>query len=240
MTLTIAVRQEVAWNGAGTHLSKARIKPGTSGAVEIPKKALADLSDEELMAACRRDDGAALEEIYKRYHRRMYAFVFRNFKRKEQVEDIVQEIFFRVYRERKRYKSSGRFSVWLYRIALNLCIDETRRYWNRYVSRETELGSGSDLPEFLETVSNKQEGVRDLMDDDRKSRILEQALMQLTDQQREILILNKFEGLTYREIGEITEQSADAIKQHAYRAFLKLRNLLEPCREELMGSFPAI
>jgi len=244
---TIAIQKGTNWSQpiSETVLSGAeRSMAPARGVVRVSSQELrrrwADFSDEELMVACREDEGAALEELYRRYRHRVYAFVFRNFGRKEQIEDIVQEVFFRVYRNRKQYEPNGKFSIWLYKIARNLCIDETRRYWNKIVSREADMVSTSKRSEFVESVPNAEKGVRDLMDDDRKGAILERAMRELTDQQREIIILNKFQGLTYREIGEITGLSGDAIKQHAYRAFMRLREILDPCREELTGSFETV
>jgi len=199
----------------------------------IPKGHWSYYSDEQLMAACRNNQGAALEELYKRYNRKVFGFISRNIHRQEQVEDLVQEVFLRVYRQRKRYRENGRFTVWLYRIARNLCIDESRRHWNKFVSRETDIPSDFDRSGFIESIPGKDKGIRGLMDEERKSRILKKAMAELSEIQREIVILNKFQGLTYREISEVVGGTPESIKQHAHRAFLRLRDLLAPSREEL-------
>jgi RNA polymerase sigma-70 factor (ECF subfamily) len=192
------------------------------------------------MLACVNDQGEALEEIYRRHNRQVHAYVARHLRRSDQVQDLVQEIFLRVFQQRKQYKPTGRFTVWLYRIARNLCIDESRRYWNRLVSRETELAGDSEGATFLESLPFPQRAICDAIDDSRKAQLVERALQELPPAQREIIILTKFQGLSYREISEVTGHSPEAVKQHVYRALIRLRGILAPRREDLIGSSDSI
>jgi RNA polymerase sigma-70 factor (ECF subfamily) len=189
-------------------------------------------TDEELMLACKDDHGEALEEIYRRYYRQVYLFVCRNYGRKEQAEDITQETFLRIYRGRKAYEPTAKFAVWLYRIVRNLCIDENRRYWNRNVTRETEsvVEEGQNSP--LDLVASPEQDVRRAIDEERDMKTIQKAIQLLSPEQREVIILNKFQGLSYQEIGEIIGSNADSVKQKAYRAHLRLREILKPLLKE--------
>jgi RNA polymerase sigma-70 factor (ECF subfamily) len=189
-------------------------------------------TDEELMLACKEDHGEALEEIYKRYHRQVYYFVCRNYSRKDQAEDIAQEAFLRVYRGRKTYEPTAKFAVWLFRIVRNLCIDESRRYWNRNVSRETETTFEEDQNSPIDLVADDGADVRTALDEERDMRTIQNAIQMLSEEQREVIVLNKFHGLSYQEIGEIIGSSAESVKQKAYRAHLRLREMLKPLLKE--------
>lgn len=193
---------------------------------------LQDLSDEELMLACKADNGEALEEIYRRYYKQIYGFVYRNNQRKEIAEDIVQEAFLRVYRSRKSYNPTAKFAVWLYRIVRNLCIDESRRYWNRNVARETESTLTEDQQSPIDLLASDEKDVRLRMDEANDLNTIKEAVNQLSPEQREVIILNKFQGLSYQEIAEIIDSNTESVKQKAYRAHLKLREMLEPLLKE--------
>lgn len=202
-----------------------------SSRVRVNSK-LQDLSDEDLMLACKADNGEALEEIYRRYYKQIYGFVYRNNLRKEIAEDIVQEAFLRVYRSRKSYKPTAKFAVWLYRIVRNLCIDESRRYWNRNVARETESTLTEDQQSPIDLLASEEKDVRLRMDEANDLNTIKEAVNQLSPEQREVIILNKFQGLSYQEIAEIIDSNTESVKQKAYRAHLKLREMLEPLLKE--------
>lgn len=191
-----------------------------------------DLSDEELMLACKEDHGEALEEIYRRYYRKIYSYVCRNYMRKEQAEDITQEAFLRVYRGRKNYQPTAKFSVWLYRIARNLCIDESRRYWNRNVSRETETTLDDNQLSPIDSLADDSGDVRKRLDEENDMSTIREAVAQLSPEQKEVIVLNKFQGLSYQEIGEIIGSNTESVKQKAYRAHLRLREILAPLIKE--------
>jgi RNA polymerase sigma-70 factor (ECF subfamily) len=192
-----------------------------------------DRSDEELMMACKDDHGEALEEIYRRYYRKIYSYVCRNYMRREQAEDITQEAFLRVYRGRKNYQPTAKFSVWLYRIARNLCIDESRRYWNKNVTRESETTLDENQLSPIESLADDGSDVRKKLDEENDMSAIRQAVAQLSPEQREVIVLNKFQGLSYQEIGEIIGSNTESVKQKAYRAHLRLRDILAPLIKEV-------
>lgn len=191
------------------------------------------VTDEQLMLACQKGRDDALEEIYRRHFRMIFLFIVRLVQKKELAEDLAQETFFRVYVNRDSWQPQAKFTSWLYRIARNLCIDEKRRYWNRMVQTESQLSSDdyTDVP-YLDRVEDDRGDAHDAFKAKMNEETIKQAINQLSDEQREVIILNKYQGLSYSEIAEILGSSAESIKQRAYRAHLKLRGILEPLLEE--------
>jgi len=187
-----------------------------------------ELLDKELMIRCQSGDTEAFSEIYNRYKTSVYSYILRNIGDRERSEDLMQETFLRVFRNRDSYKPTAKFSSWLYRIAHNLFIDEKRKYWSRMVDLETETQNEKNLPSIITNVTEKSQNSLDSLDDRNLMDKLREALNALSEEQREVMILNKFQGLSYGEISEILEISPESVKQRAYRAHTHLRKLLLP------------
>lgn len=195
----------------------------------------ADVSDEDLMLFCQKGSVEALEEIYRRYYRPMLMFIVRLVQNRDLAEDLVQETFLRIYNNRHSWQPRSKFSSWLYRIARNLCIDEKRRYWNRLVHMDSQMTStlnNESNTSFLERVEDIGSDARDTFATKIDEETIKRAINQLSDEQREVIILNKYQGLSYIEIAEILNATPESIKQRAYRAHLKLRQILKPMLKE--------
>jgi RNA polymerase sigma-70 factor (ECF subfamily) len=180
------------------------------------------------MVAYREGDAGALDELYRRYQGPIFGFAYRYMGNADQAQDIVQETFLRVHRGREQYLPSSKFSSWLFRIARNLCIDEKRRYWNRRVMAETEM-AGRDPDADTNVLQSFADGgttaAEELREDELERRVRE-AIQELSDEQREVMVLSKYQDMTYREIGEVLGISTESVKQRAYRAHMRLRELL--------------
>lgn len=180
------------------------------------------------MVACSQGDTAALDELYRRYQGAIFGFAFRYLGNVETARDMLQETFLRVHRSRQQYHPSSKFSSWLFRIARNLCIDEKRRYWNRQVMATSQMAAPdreSDT-DILESFADDKPTAAEQLGDHEVSRRIREAIDQLSDEQKEVLLMSKYQGLTYREIGEILGISTESVKQRAYRAHVRLRELL--------------
>lgn len=184
------------------------------------------------MLACQNGDDKALEQLYRRYYQRIYSFVLRYVKEPEKAKDILQETFLRVFNWREKYAPTAKFASWLYRIARNLCIDEKRRYWNRMIDLDSQSRLNEDQQGPIEMQVEPGFDARERLEQDKKMEKIKQAIYSLSDEQRDVIILNKYQGLSYQEIGEILGISTESVKQRAYRAHLKLRELLEPLARE--------
>ena len=87
-----------------------------------------NLPDEELMQLCSDGDNQALDHLFRRYQHPIYNYCLRFLRDPTKADDVLQETFLRLYSNRTSWKPMAKFSSWLYRIARNLCVDETRRY----------------------------------------------------------------------------------------------------------------
>ena len=207
---------------------------GRLASMPLTLRNLQGLSDEELMMACRVGKQEALEELYKRHYRPVFSFILRIVQDRQLAEDLVQETFMRVYGSRERWEPKSKFTSWMYRIARNLCIDEKRRYWNRLVQRDTDAptNSSGDTMSVIDATMEKGPDARQEYAERVHQDIIMRAINSLSPDQREVIILNKYQGLSYIEIAEILNVTPESIKQRAYRAHLKLRQILRPLMEE--------
>jgi RNA polymerase sigma factor (sigma-70 family) len=157
-----------------------------------------------------------LTELFDRYHVPLYNFFLRLTLDKATSEDLTQNLFYRVIRYRQTYQpAQGTFRTWLYRMARNI-------YADHYKQRQKDPGQ---LPE---TRSEEEEGgpaeqSAGYSEDDYQR--LDEALALLPPDQREILVLSRYQGLKYEEISKIKDLSVGAIKVQVFRAIRQLRSL---------------
>lgn len=143
-------------------------------------------------------------------------------------EDLAQEVFVRLFARRSQYESTGRFSTFLWRIALNLCYDELRRIKRR---REESLEeSGHD--EARITDYELRITPHDAAGENERAEIVRQALLQLSEPHRVVVVLRHYEGLKFREIAELLDIPEGTVKSRMAEALSQLHNLLTPTLQE--------
>lgn len=182
----------------------------------------------ELMLAWRDGDDSAFERLVEAYSGQVYALLTRFLGRHPGREDFVQEVFLRVVRSRERYEPRARFTTWLYRIVFNLAVNETQRGAGKdALSLDTPLGRDEeggprDIPD--EAAPDPAEGLErgDVVE------AVRGAIESLPENQRMALVLAKYEGMAYAEIGDVMGSSEKAIKSLIHRARERLRELLSP------------
>ena len=188
-----------------------------------------ECTDEQLMLACQRGNEKALDALYQRYYRPVLTFIYRIVQDSHLAEDLTQETFLRIYNNRLNWMPKSKFTSWLYRIARNLCIDEKRRYWNRLVTADSQFhDADEENTSFMDRVEDNSMNARETCASKIDERMIQEAVNQLSEEQREVIILNKYQGLTYIEIADIIGVTPESVKQRAYRAHLRLREILEP------------
>lgn len=185
------------------------------------------MTDEELMAAHARGDRAAFDELFRRYAARLLVVLGRGLRRREDANDLLQQVFLQLHRHRNDYQSERPFRPWLYTIALNL-----KRQHLRYHGRRPESELDASLESTLSTPGEQ------LRFEDRQS--LDRALAVLSEEAREVVLLHWFGGLSMAEIGELLGASVSAIKVRSHRAYHSMRQCLErsAVAEELLESKP--
>ena len=170
-----------------------------------------DHSDEDfLMARYADGDVSAFRQLYDLYERRIYSFCFRYLGDADAAADAFQDVFVRVVDARHRYEGRGRFANWIFTVSRRVCLDKIR------ADRPTEA---SDSPAAQLQLRHDASFVERIVMRDE----IEQFLAGLPSEQREVLLLNRYHGFTYREIAEMIDSSETAVKQKAYRAVQTIR-----------------
>ncbi|MCA9047303.1 MAG: sigma-70 family RNA polymerase sigma factor [Planctomycetaceae bacterium] len=174
-------------------------------------------------------DHQAFETLMERYQNRLIGFFFHLVRDRTQAEDMAQEVFLRVYRSRENYSAQARFSTWLFRIAHNLASNYRRGMARR---REVPLAGSSaqdeGLPEEDRILAEKSALMPTRQLDSRETQeIVREALDTLNDRQRMAVLLHKFEGMSYQDIGDIMGLNVIGVKSLLSRARGKLKESLE-------------
>jgi RNA polymerase sigma-70 factor (ECF subfamily) len=183
--------------------------------------------DIRLMLRVREDDEQAFAELVERYQHRLVAVLYHLLRRKDEAEDLAQEVFLRVYRARREYHPQAKFSTWLFTIANNLALNALRRRQRKPMVNLEVHESGPLGPRPQENlVYDRHAGPEGRLDHQELAAVIQQALDQLNERQRMAVVLNKFEDMSYQEIADVMRMSAKAVKSLLSRARTQLRELL--------------
>lgn len=188
----------------------------------------AGASDEDLMLAYAKGHPEAFDELFARYGRKVYNLFLRALGNAETARDLVQETFMRVISARERYQPTRTFSSWLYTIAMNLLRDQFRRR-----RRERAKGEGRVAIEDLSETNLEIRVEEQNIELSERRAAIQQAVQELPVEQREVILLAKYQGLSYAEIAGILGISEAAAKQRAYRALKTLREKLAHLKGDL-------
>jgi RNA polymerase sigma-70 factor, ECF subfamily len=192
------------------------------------RERLHTLDDSALVAAFLQGEERAFQELVERYQTRLLNFVYRTIGDRERGEDLVQEVFIRVYRHLHRFDRSKKFSTWIYTIASNLAKNELR---NR---------SRNPLVFFQTIKKNWQDDDRPLQFEDSSTRpddmyrkrhlreLVESSVSQLPEHHRQVFVLRELEGKSYEEIAEITGCNLGTVKSRLNRARNSFAAIIEP------------
>ena len=175
------------------------------------------LSDQELMRIVQAGDYSPASEIYDRYSGRIYNFAFRFLKNAEAAEDATQEVFVKMLRHANQFHGDAKLSTWLFSIAANWCRDYLRKADNKAKDTDDVLVTLPTPPELAPDrhLERRQDEQR-----------VRKALEALTPEQREAILLSRYQGLSYAEIAQIAGCSEGAVKTRVFRAMETLKKTL--------------
>jgi len=173
------------------------------------------LDDSALMSRLSDGDMSALGELVCRHQDRVLEIAFRTLGKWDLAEDVAQETFLRVYRAARKYKPKAKFTTWLYRIVVNLCLDEKRR----------RARNGTSLEEV--TLETQTEPDSDYAEKKEIAQIVKAAVDELPERQRIALVLHRYKGLSHGQIAEATGWSGPAVESLLVRAYANLRKKLD-------------
>jgi RNA polymerase sigma-70 factor (ECF subfamily) len=174
----------------------------------------------------RSGDSDAFRLLVEQHSRAVFRLAFRMTGNEQDAEDVVQETFLRAYRQLDKYEARSSFSTWLYRIASNYSLDLIRMR-KRHEDRR-ERGKASEERDILQTIPVNAPGPDRIAHSNQVQARVNEALNELSDQERTAFVLRHFEGLSIDEIGEALGTGTNATKHSIFRAVQKLRRSLEP------------
>jgi RNA polymerase sigma-70 factor (ECF subfamily) len=183
------------------------------------------------MLRVREGDAIAFEEIVLRYQNRLLTILEHMTGNQDLAEDLTQEVFMRVYRARDRYTPQARFSTWLFTIANNAASNARRSLARRREVHLEPTASGTMEPLAQMALEASSQMPTRQADKSEMRDIVRLAVGELNDRQRMAVLLSKFEGMSYAEIGDVMQLSPQAVKSLLSRARASLRTVLAPYLE---------
>ena len=185
--------------------------------------------DVRLMLRVRGDDAEAFAELVDHYQHRIVGVMHHLLGNTEEAEDLAQEVFLRIFRTRKKYHPTAKFSTWLFTIANNLALTVLRSRQRKPTvpldaNDSGPLGPRPQEQMVVDTGLTPARGLRQK----ELAAVIRKALEELNERQRMAVVLNKFEEMNYAEIAEVMGLSTKAVKSLLSRARGKLREVLQP------------
>ena len=170
------------------------------------------MTDESVMEAVKNGNLQQASLLFDRYHKRIFNFLARMTMDRELAEDLTQNVFLRILKYRTSYRDGLRFQSWIYQVARNVFSDHYQAHKNRF----------SDFID-VEKVEDQMADANEAEELDEKEKLLHRSLQKLPEEQRELLILTRFQHMKYEDVAAIMDTTVANIKVKVHRAILKLR-----------------
>ncbi|HYL68229.1 MAG TPA: sigma-70 family RNA polymerase sigma factor [Candidatus Limnocylindria bacterium] len=183
-------------------------------------------SDVQLMLDVKAGDEASFDLLLQKYRTPLVNFLYRMVRNSATAEELAQEVFLRVYRARKQYSPSAKFTTWMFRIATNLALNSVRD--NRYQRMQVSLDAPVEEDEAPIQIPAREKRIDERMVERDRAEIIHRAITALPEKQRVAVLLHKYEEMDYGEIARILECSESALKSLLFRAYETLRVQLAP------------
>ena len=174
-------------------------------------------SDEDLIKHAAGGDERSFEDLVSKYQQAVFNTIYRYTGTREDVQDLAQEVFIKVWRNAGKFRGESKFSTWLYRIVANHCLNYRRKRRHQHVSLD-ELAEKGETPESLKVKPDHEQK--------RVVELVRAAVDGLPARQRMALVLSQYEGRSYKEIAEIMRVSVSSVESLIFRARRALRGKL--------------
>ncbi len=186
-----------------------------SGSADAPVAAemRVRLEDRDAILACQRGEREAFDRLVERYQREIYRLCYRYVNNHHDANDMAQEVFLRAYRAISSFRGDSAFATWLYRIAVNSCLN-----FRSARKAETE--------QLSESLADAGAGVEDDLAQRERSRLVRDAVKRLPERQRTTLILKVYHDLTHEEVARILGSSVGTVKASLFHALGNLKKLV--------------
>jgi len=184
------------------------------------------LSDEQLIKLFQDGNEGAYVQLVENYKDRLYNFLYGIIRDVDLAEDLSQETFIKVFIHKDSYRGPYKFSTWMYTIGKNLALTELRKLKRRKTSSFTDINSRSEEWGEIQ-IPDPAESIDDTMSNEEKSKIIQKAIYQLSQDFMIVIILRDIQELSYEDISTILEVPIGTVKSRINRGREKLRQLLK-------------
>ena len=184
-------------------------------------------SDAAVMLRVAAGDESGFNFLVEKYHRAMIHFLFRMVRNQAIAEELAQEVFLRVYRSRESYRAEAKFTTWLYRIATNLAVNHARDTKHERSAQTIYLDAPDEETGTTPDVADDEPSVEQRLMRDERMAAIRTHVMALPERQRMAVLMHKYQGMDYRQIGEVLKLSESATKSLLFRAYQTLRDKLK-------------
>jgi RNA polymerase sigma-70 factor (ECF subfamily) len=183
--------------------------------------------DAAVMLRVAAGDEASFNYLVTKYHRPMIHFLFRMVRNQAVAEELAQEVFLRVYRARESYRAEARFTTWLYRIATNLAVNQARDTRHERAASTVYLDQPDEETGTTPDLADSEPSAEQKMLTEERMAAIREHVMALPERQRMAVLMHKYQGMDYRQIGEVLKLSESATKSLLFRAYQTLRDKLK-------------
>jgi RNA polymerase sigma-70 factor (ECF subfamily) len=185
------------------------------------------MDDAAIMLQLRSGNMAGFDFLIQKYRKPIIHFMYRMVHNQAVAEELAQEVFLRVYRSRETYRAEARFSTWLYRIATNLGVNYARDNRHERMASTVYLDEADAETGTTPDVADTTLDVEAKMLQQERFNAIREHVMSLPERQRMAVLMHKYEGMDYKQIGDVLKLSESATKSLLFRAYQTLREKLK-------------
>jgi RNA polymerase sigma-70 factor (ECF subfamily) len=185
------------------------------------------MTDAEIMLRVREGDDVGFNFLIEKYRKPIMNFMYRMVHNQAVAEELAQEVFLRVYRSRQTYRAEAKFTTWLYRIATNLGVNHARDTKHERAAQTIYLDQPDPETGTTPDVADARPVVEEELLKDERMQAIRKHVMALPERQRTAVLMHKYQGLDYKEIGAVLRLSESATKSLLFRAYQTLRERLK-------------
>lgn len=197
-------------------------------------------SDEELMEFAAQGEQGAFDQLYERYHMRIYNFIKKQVGNQQSAEDLTQDVFLRLFKSLKSFDPERKLSSYLYTIAVN----EIRRFYQKAAGQQAfslnePVSDGEDARERAELLASDGEGPEEITSERLTRKSLRVLIDRLPPEQKMVVLLKVYNELTFEEIAQVMNRPLSTVLSRMRYALQKLRRWMDEegiTANELPGS----
>jgi len=196
--------------------------------------AKADVSELDLVARCRAGDTEAFDELVTRYRTRVFGMIYNMIHSEQDAWDLAQDSFLKAWKSIRRFRGRSSFYTWIYRIVMNVTIDWLRK--KQITGGGNEFDDAIELKEIdpaSQTVPKSEALPHEMMERSEIRARIENAIAQLSPEQRAVILMKEIEDMQYHEIAEALGCSIGTVMSRLFYARKKLQNLLRDVYENV-------